>query len=92
MKVMRHAAQAGEPALRPLAYNYPDGGYESIKDQFMMGDEMLVAPVITENDERTIVLPPGDWYYQNKKWEGGKLYQIKVALNELPVFIKETKQ
>ena len=91
MEVMREAAQTGEPALRPLAYNYPGRGYGSIKDQFMMGDQMLVAPVVTENDERTVVLPPGDWYYQNKKWKGGRTYQIKVALNELPVFIKKAK-
>ena len=87
MKVMRKAAQTGEPALRPMAYNYPDRGYELIKDQFMMGDEMLVAPIVTKTDERTVVLPPGDWYYQNKKWKGGKSYHMKVALNELPVFM-----
>ncbi|MEO7833878.1 MAG: glycoside hydrolase family 31 protein, partial [Ginsengibacter sp.] len=68
MEVMRNSAKAGAPALRPLSYNYPDKGYENIKDEFMMGDNILVAPVVTENDERTIVLPPGDWYYQNKKW------------------------
>ena len=92
MEVMQKAAQTGEPALRPLVYNYPGRGYESIKDQFMMGDDMLVAPVVTENDERAVVLPPGDWYYQNKKWKGGKTYHIKVALNELPVFIKKTNR
>ncbi|MEO7835030.1 MAG: glycoside hydrolase family 31 protein, partial [Ginsengibacter sp.] len=68
MEVMRNSAKTGAPALRPLSYNYPDKDYENIKDEFMMGDNILVAPVVTENDERTIVLPPGDWYYQNKKW------------------------
>ena len=90
MKVMHKAAQTGEPALRPMAYNYPGKGYESIKDQFMMGDEMLVAPIVTKNDERIVVLPTGDWYYQNKRWKGGKSYHIKVALNELPVFMRKT--
>ncbi len=89
MEVMRKAAQTGEPALRPLAYNYPGKEYESVVDQFMMGEKMLVAPVVSENDERTVILPPGDWYYQNKKWKGGKRYQIQVALNELPVFFKK---
>lgn len=88
MAAMRHAAQTGEPALQSLAYAYPGKSYEHIKDQFMMGADMLVAPVVTEKDERTVVLPPGDWYYQNKKWKGGKTYRINVALNELPVFIK----
>ncbi|MEJ7736863.1 MAG: hypothetical protein WKF97_05490 [Chitinophagaceae bacterium] len=83
MAVLRHAAQTGEPSLRPLEYDHPGKGYESIKDQFMMGDQMLVAPVVNEKDERTVVLPPGDWYYQNKKWKGGKTYHVMVALNEL---------
>ncbi|MDQ2752823.1 MAG: glycoside hydrolase family 31 protein, partial [Bacteroidota bacterium] len=89
MAVMRQAAETGEPAVRTLSYNYPGSGYESITDQFMMGDDMLVAPVVTENDGRMVVLPPGDWYYQNKKWKGGKTYNINVALDELPVFIKK---
>ncbi len=91
MTVMRNSARTGEPALRPLAYNYPGKGYEMITDQFMMGDEMLVAPVVTEKDERDIVLPPGDWSYQNKKWSGGKIYHINVSLNEVPVFMKTSK-
>ncbi|MEO9146495.1 MAG: glycoside hydrolase family 31 protein [Ginsengibacter sp.] len=91
MEVMRRAAQTGEPALQPLSFSYPGKGYESIKDQFMMGNEILVAPVVTESDERAVVLPPGEWYYQNKKWKGGRTYQIKVALDELPIFIKKIK-
>ena len=38
-------------------------------------DDILVAPVVTEHDERIIVLPSGDWYFQNKKWKGGKAIQ-----------------
>jgi alpha-glucosidase (family GH31 glycosyl hydrolase) len=78
--------------LLPLSYAYPNMRYENIKDQFMMGDDIMVAPVVTESDERAIVLPPGDWFYQNKKWKGGKTYQVKVAINELPVFIKKAKK
>jgi alpha-glucosidase (family GH31 glycosyl hydrolase) len=92
MDVMRNSAKTGAPALRPLSYAYPNKGYENIKDQFMMGDDIMVAPVVTESNERAIVLPPGDWFYQNKKWKGGKTYQVKVAINELPVFIKKVKK
>lgn len=91
MDVMRHSAKTGVPALRPLAYNFPGKGYENINDEFMMGDDILVAPVVTEDDERTIVLPPGNWYFQNKKWKGGKAYKIRVGLNELPVFVKKNE-
>lgn len=88
MNVMCNAASTGEPALRPMSYNYPGQDYGLIKDQFMMGEDMLIAPIVSEKDERDVVLPPGDWYYQNKKWKGGKTYHIKVSLNELPVFTK----
>src|SRR4051794_8957042 len=37
MQVMREAAQTGEPALRPLEYDFPDQGYMEVKDQFMLG-------------------------------------------------------
>lgn len=89
MEVMRNSAKTGEPALRPLCYNYPGRGYEFIRDQFMMGTNILVAPVVHKNNERSVTLPPGDWYYQQKRWKGGKTYQIKVALDELPVFVKK---
>ena len=92
MDVMRNSAKTGAPALRPLSYSFPNKEYENIKHQFMMVDDIMVAPVVTESDEREIVLPPGDWFYQNKKWKGGKTYQVKVAINELPVFIKKTKK
>jgi len=91
MKIMRMAAKTGEPVVRPLEYNYPNQGYENSKDEFMLGDDILVAPVVTENDERNVVLPQGEWIYQNKKWQGGKTYQLKVGLNEVPVFIKAKK-
>jgi len=35
------SAATGEPILRQLAYVFPDGGYENVKDQFLMGDDLL---------------------------------------------------
>ena len=55
------SAASGEPILRPLAYVFPDGGYENIKDQFLMGDDLLVAPLVTKGNARTVLIPPGKW-------------------------------
>jgi alpha-glucosidase len=88
ISVLRRAAHTGEPALRPLAYNYPTKGYEQIEDEFLMGDDMLVAPVITDKNERNVTLPPGTWYYKNKQWKGDKTYTIAVGLDELLVFMR----
>lgn len=90
LSVLGRAAQTGEPALRPLAFDYPGKGYEQVNDQFLLGDELLVAPVLTERDERAVVLPPGNWFYKGKTWKGGQTYTITVALNELPVFVRKT--
>lgn len=88
VKVLKHSSQTGEPALRPLEYNYPNQGYSDIKDEFMLGENILVAPVLTEKDERQVVLPKGQWMYQNKKYEGAKTYTLKAALNELIFFTR----
>ena len=55
------SAASGEPILRPLAYVFPDGGYENVKDQFLMGDDLLVAPMVTKGASRTVLIPPGTW-------------------------------
>lgn len=44
-----------------MEYEFPNEGYENIKDQFMLGKKYLVAPVLTEADERIITLPRGKW-------------------------------
>ena len=56
------AARSGEPIMRPLAYDFPDGGYEAIHDQFLLGSTILVAPVLQRGAaRRAIVFPPGRW-------------------------------
>ena len=54
---------APPPANRscPLAYVFPDGGYENVKDQFLMGDDLLVAPMVTKGTARTVQIPSGKW-------------------------------
>ena len=45
----------------PLAYGFPDGGGEHVKDQFLMGDDLLVAPMVTKGTARTVQIPHGTW-------------------------------
>ncbi|HET9648045.1 MAG TPA: glycoside hydrolase family 31 protein [Microlunatus sp.] len=53
------AARTGEPILRPLAYDGGDGG---IRDQFLVGPDLLVAPVLARGaTARTVVFPAGRW-------------------------------
>ena len=61
LELAQASAATGEPILRPLAYGFPDGGYENVKDQFLMGDDLLVAPMVTQGTARTVQIPPGKW-------------------------------
>lgn len=62
LAIARNAARTGEPMIRHLAYAYPNGGYEDVADQFLLGDEILVAPVLELGARsRKVVFPPGTW-------------------------------
>ena len=82
----------GEPIMRPLVYNYPsDEQVYDIKDEFMFGDEILVAPVHEEEVcKRQVYLPEGKWYDfdYGYEYEGGQSYEVYAPQNRIPVFVK----
>ncbi|MCX7884520.1 MAG: glycoside hydrolase family 31 protein [Caloramator sp.] len=83
----------GIPVFRPMVMEYPDDiNVLDIYSQFMFGDNMLIAPVLYENErQKNVYLPEGIWYnyFTNEKFEGNNFYNIPVALDEILVFIKE---
>ena len=72
--------------MRALAYAYPDAGYEEIKDEFLLGDEILVAPVLQKNARtRTIVFPRGTWKGDDGSTVvGPKTVEVVAPLERLP--------
>lgn len=83
----------GTPILKPLLYNYQDdkNTYE-INDEFLFGDNILVAPVVEAGARKRLVyLPEGDsWidYWTKEEFTGGQ-YIIKDApLDTCPIYIK----
>ena len=89
MHYARLAAKTGEPIVRLMEYQFPHQGLENVKDQFMLGDKYLVAPVVDDRLEREVRLPKGIWRdEQGKKYKGGKIYRIDVPLERLPYFEK----
>jgi len=57
----------------------------------MMGANLLVTPLFDNSDKRIVYLPEGNWYNYNtnKKYEGGREYEITVGFDEMPLFVKE---
>lgn len=83
----RHAAETGEPILRHMEYSFPHSGFTECKDQFMLGDKYMIAPMITEGTHRTVNLPKGTWRDdQGKTFKGPKKIEIDVPLDRLPYY------
>ena len=82
------AAQTGEPIVRNMEYVFPDSGYENIKDQFLLGNDLLVAPVLNKNQTvRNISLPMGQWKgHEGKIYSGNRVITVSVDLNTIPYF------
>ncbi len=60
--LVKESEKSGEPIVRHMEYEYPNCVYEKITDQFMLGEDILVAPVVTQNTtERTVIFPEGTW-------------------------------
>jgi alpha-glucosidase (family GH31 glycosyl hydrolase) len=82
----RHAARTGEPILRPLAYAHP--GYEDVSDQFLLGSDLLCAPVLAQDAvSRRAVVPPGRWRgADGRTLEGPTEVDLPVTLESIPLW------
>ncbi|HZU23022.1 MAG TPA: TIM-barrel domain-containing protein, partial [Terriglobales bacterium] len=93
----RQAYDSGISICRPMYYDYPEAeeAYE-IKDEFMFGDDLLVAPITTpaEGDaqlaRRRVWLPPGEWieWTSGAEFKGPAIVERDFALDEWPVYAR----
>ncbi|TCD28555.1 DUF5110 domain-containing protein [Pedobacter psychrodurus] len=62
-----------------------------IKDQYMAGENLLVAPMFTGQKSRTVILPAGKWFdfYTGKYVGGGEVINITPGLDQIPVYVKD---
>jgi alpha-D-xyloside xylohydrolase len=83
------AANNGWPLLKAMFFNYPDDPTTwNLDDQYMFGDDFLIAPIMEEfTNSRNVYLPEGKWidYQSRKVYEGSKWIQIEAG--ELPGII-----
>jgi len=85
------AHESGIPIMRSMAVAFPhELQMASVRDQFMFGSDLLVAPVIREDSLRTILFPSGVWtsLWDGKPVSGPANLKISVALDEIPVYLK----
>lgn len=90
LDLAHQAAKSGEPIVKPMELAFPGNGYETIIDQFVLGDDIIVTPVLEkESRSRTVILPKGRWKDENGKiYKGNREIKIEVPLKRLPYFKK----
>ena len=78
--------------MRPLVLHYEkDENTWNLNDEFLVGEHLLVAPVLEQGQTKKMVyLPEGIWYDFNtgKRYEGKQYYLVDAPLDTCPMFAK----
>ncbi|HEY3414752.1 MAG TPA: glycoside hydrolase family 31 protein [Armatimonadota bacterium] len=90
--LVEEMTRTGFPVIRPLLLEYPDDPDCRNRDtQYLVGRDLLVAPVLTEGDTtRTLYLPAGLWYdfWTEEALDGGREITVGAPLDRLPLFVR----
>ncbi|MFI8188728.1 TIM-barrel domain-containing protein [Streptomyces sp. NPDC085946] len=86
------ARRTGAPYVRPLWWSAPeDRALRDCEDAFLLGDCLLVAPVLDPGaDRRAVPLPRGRWYdtATGRAYEGPARVIVDAPLGRIPVFAR----
>ncbi|MEQ8820247.1 MAG: glycoside hydrolase family 31 protein [Sumerlaeia bacterium] len=86
------ASETGAPINRPLVYEFPeDATLHRIGDQWMLGSDLLVAPVLTPGAERRpVYLPAGEWvdFWNGERHHGARWILAEAAIGHVPVYVR----
>ena len=79
---------SGVPPFRALVADYSlDEQTFGIDDRFLIGRELMAAPVTDDTQVRMVYFPEGEWYdlYTHEKYEGNRSYTLALPLDRLPL-------
>lgn len=88
------AVQKGIPVMRPLFYYYDEEKLYQEKGEYLLGRDILVAPVLQEGvSERTCLLPAERWVhlFTGEEYSGGTV-TVQAPIGQPPVFIRRDSE
>lgn len=94
--------QKGIPPIRPMPLledfrkegsddtEYAKATRRDIKDQYLFGENILVAPVFAGQESRKVILPKGKWFdfYSGAYMGAEEIIEVKAELDKIPLFVK----
>lgn len=91
--VMEEAHVCGRPVMRPMFYEFPaEKVCWELKDQYMFGPDLLVAPVVYKDAvSREVYLPRGERWtllHTGEVFSGGETVTVDAPLDVIPVFLR----
>lgn len=82
----------GTPIVKPLLCAEPETGHlRQVDDCYLVGERLLVAPIVEEGSiRRNVYLPRGEWYdyWTHERLSGGGFVTVDAPLDHLPLFVK----
>ncbi|MFP3155962.1 hypothetical protein LQZ18_16375 [Lachnospiraceae bacterium ZAX-1] len=81
-----------QPLMKAMLLAYPSEPFFDTYDQYMFGENLLVAPIVKEGAvQRSVRLPKGEWvdFWTKERKAGGQEIIVEATIDSIPVFIKE---
>ncbi len=88
---IQEALDRGLPVIHPLALQFPSNqDATDIQDQFMLGDEIMVAPLFSNQEKRSVYFPQGIWTdpESNQVYRGRRSEIIQAVKDRIPIFAR----
>lgn len=96
MEQMEAASRCGLPPMRPLFFDYPaDPDAQAVDDEFLLGPDLLVAPVLVQGaTDRKVYLPRGARWtdpWSARTFTGGQTVPAAAPLERIPLFLRNDR-
>jgi alpha-D-xyloside xylohydrolase len=91
VETMREVTAKGLPMMRPMLLAFPEDPTSWFLDQqYMLGPDLLVAPIFSASGEVTFYLPAGKWrnYFTDEEIEGGRWISESHGFTSLPLYVR----
>ncbi len=87
-------SKKGTPVMRPLFYHYDEQQAYTEKTEYLLGQDVLVAPIVKEGTfSRTVYLPKAEtpWIhiFTGVEYEGGHHPTVEAPIGQPPVFVRK---